>query len=194
MPLHFPLHAAFLALPLEGDAREMFEDVINRLHPFRDFLRFQNPDTPHLTLHYWKEMMEIEYGQVRTQMESIAMSNDPFTLQVIGPHTFATRGRTQVLFLDVAFSPELAALKKRCPWPNVRPFAPHITLARVTHPEQYTRMSKAITKVLAKVSFPIVFDRLRLYAEVDGVPQTPLAEVGLRGITLPPSPEGVEPR
>ena len=175
--LSFPLHRAFLAIPLEGEAKEKYQELQERLQPYEKLFRFQKPESPHLNLYYWLELMEIEYGQVARQVEKIAAALVPFTLTVTGVGTFGSERKLErVLFLEVAYSSELASLKKRCPWPNNRPFHPHITLARMRNPNAFRVKRKKIMKLFKDVSFEIPCDRLRLYAEVDGVKQTPLRD------------------
>ncbi len=177
MDLTFPLRSTFLALPLEGEAKWQFQALQEALKPYDDILRFQNPTSPHLTLQFWKEVMEIEYAPIVKKAQDIAARTSPFTLQVIGAETFGSRGEGRVLFLTIAFSPELATLKKLCPWPNEEhAFHPHITLARMSHPQRFAVVRKKIMKGLADVSFPMVVDRLRLYVEVNAMKQTKIGE------------------
>jgi len=174
--LTFPLHSVFLALPLEGDAQEKFREIQERLRPFEECLRFQNPRSPHLTLHFFPEVLELEYKGIVCQAEKIASKAMPFVFSTLEAGTFGSRGRDSVLFLTVAFSSQMASLKKLCPWSEGRPFLPHITLARVGHPEAFTVARKKVMKVLRDVRFSIPVDRLRLYGERDGVKQTVLQE------------------
>ncbi len=173
---HFPLKSAFLALPLEGEAKKYFQMLQGKLVPFSDILRFQNPQSPHLTLQFWKEVMEIEYAPIVTKAKEIASRSQSFALQITGAETFGARGEDRVLFLNVAFSPELATLKKLCPWPSDKPFAPHITLARIGHPQRFAVVKKKVMKMLEGCGFAMQVDRLRLYAEVEGRKQTVLEE------------------
>lgn len=172
--LIFPLRSAFLALPLEGEAKEEFRRIQESLEPFADILRFQNPATPHLTLQFWRELMQIEYDQVREKAVEIASKATPFTLRIEGVETFGSKGRDSVLFLSVPFSEPLARLRKLCPWPSEHPFHAHITIARIAHPERFARVKKRVMKILSGVSFEMEVSLLRLYAEVDGQQQTPL--------------------
>ena len=171
-----PLHSCFLALPLEGEAQETFKEIQKNLSPFAEVLRFQNPLSAHLTLYFWEEVMAIEWKQILIHTERIADRSAPFIISVTGAETFGSYGRDRTLFLSVAFSEELARIKKMCPWPNVRPFTPHITLARIDHSEHFCIQKKRIMKTLKNTSFDITFDRLRLYAEIDGKKQTPLQD------------------
>jgi len=176
MELSFPLSSAFLALPLEGSPKWQFQALQEELRDYEDFLRFQNPQSPHLTLQYWQELMEIEDGQVRRQAQAVAQLCAPLTLHVQSVETFGSRGEDRVLFLTVAFSEELARLKKSCPWPNAKPFTPHITLARIAHPQRFAVQKKRIMKALGDCAFSFSCDCLRLYAEVEGKKQTPLED------------------
>jgi 2'-5' RNA ligase len=176
MDLSFPLKSAFLAIPLEGFAKEKFIVLQKELDEFSDFLKFQNPKTPHLTLYYWKELMEIEYNEVLQKTEKVAERTVPFTLHVNGGGTFGKSGDERVLYLSVAFSPELGVLKKSCPWPNPpdQPFSPHITVARISHAQKFMVYRKQIMKTFHNISFDVPANLLRFYAKIDGERETPL--------------------
>ncbi len=175
----FPLRSAFLALPLEDAAKAEFQALQKSLEPFDDIFRLQNPESPHLTLIFWKELMEIEYNQILPQAEKIATKAAPFSLEITGADTFGDGREERVLYLTVAFSDELARLKKLCPWPQDQEFRPHITLARMKHPQKFAVKKKRILKLVEGASFPMHCDRLRLYAEIDGRKQTPLQDFPL---------------
>ena len=121
MDLIFPLRAAFLAIPLEEEAKAAFRALQDALSDYAEIFSFQNPDSPHITLQYWRELMQIEHAQVVPQCERIASATEPFALKMEGIGTFGDRGRDRVLYLDIPFSDELARLKKRCPWPSATP-------------------------------------------------------------------------
>lgn len=176
MHLHFPLRSAFIALPLEGQSKWHFQSLQHVLRDFSDILCFQNPQTPHLTLQYWRALMEIEYQSVLDQAGIPASQTPHFTMHITGADTFGTHGQERVLFLQIAFCEELARLRKACPWVAGTPFHPHITLARIRHPQRFAVQKKRIMKSLQDCSYDIVCDRLRLYAEIHSVAQTPLAD------------------
>ena len=176
MNLEFPIKAAFIALPLEQQAKWQFQVWQKELKPFQEFLSFQNPQMPHLTLQYWSEIMEIEYQQILTQAKKISSAMQNITLNVIGVDTFGSREGDRILFLSVAFSDELAKLKKSCPWVSGKEFKPHITFARVRHPQKFAVHKKKIMKALQDCTFYIPVDRLRLYAEIEGRSQAPIQD------------------
>lgn len=180
--LSFPLRSVFLALPLEGQPKWQFQALVEELKPFGDTMRFQNPQSPHLTLMFWPSMGELEYQGVIAQSRKIAAINAPFTMQVTGADTFGNRGEDHVLFLTIAFSEELARVKKSCPWSDGRPFAPHITLARIGHPQRFNTVKKKVMKALEGTTFAIPVDRLRIYAEVRGVRQTAIEDFVFGGM------------
>lgn len=175
-PSPFPLHSAFLALPLEGEAKERFQDVQKKLLTHEKLFRFQQDDRPHLTLFFWPSLMEIEYQGITRQLTKITEHTSPFSMHVTGAGTFDGEKNPKVLFLTLERSVELSSLKKRCPWPNDRPFSPHITLARMKNPQAFLVHRKEIMKALKGVSFDISCSKLRLYAEIDGVKQTALQD------------------
>lgn len=172
----FPLRSAFLALPLHGEALEVFVAAQHSLEPFADCLRFQPPATAHLTLVFWRELLEIEWQPMLSKAHDIAVATAPFDVPIRGWGTFGAPGAERVLFLTPVFSPELATLKKRCPWPQAQPFHPHITLARMTHAGRFDHARKAIAKVLDGVSCVLHSHLLRLYANINEAAQTPLQD------------------
>ena len=176
--MDFPLRSTFLAIPLEGEAKRQFQALQEALQPYASFLRFQNAQSPHLTLYFWPSVMKIEYADIVPHAAKIAAQATPFGLRIDGADTFGEKSLDRILFLTVEFSPELADLKKRCPWPNPpgKPFHPHITLARIDHPQRFGVEKKKIMKALGNIDIVITVDMLRLYAEIDGKKQTPLEE------------------
>lgn len=174
--LHFPLSAAFLAIPLENPAKWVFQELQDRLKDYQEILRFQNPQSPHLTLQYWHELMEIEYQQVIAQAQKIAVAVQPFTMKVEGISTFGARGEDRVLYLNIPFSDELARLKKKCPWPSAQPFSPHITLVRIGHPQRFAVQKKKILKLIDDAALDVKVDKIRLYAMIEGKRQTALMD------------------
>ena len=200
MVFTFPLRSVFLALPLEGRPKWQFQALQEELKPYEDILRFQNPQSPHLTLMFWPSVGELEYLGIVAQAMKIAAAATAFTLKVTGAETFGSHpstearprlegsgssagarprvldGEDSVLFLAVAFSDELARVKKSCPWSDGRVFNPHVTLARIGHPQRFNVVKKKVMKTLDGVSFAIPIDRLRLYAEVNGAKQTELED------------------
>src|SRR5262249_17411878 len=143
---------------------------------YGNILTFQNSSSPHLTLQFWKECMEIEYHQILTQCEKIAAASESFSLKLEGIEAFGEHGRTRVLYWSIPFSEDLARLKKRCPWAQGEAFSPHVTLTRVKHPERFAVERKKILKLLGKPLVTLQVDRLRLYAEIDGKKQTPMRD------------------
>ena len=86
-----------------------------------------------------------------------------------------------MLFLTTPFSDELARLRKSCPWPLGQAFSPHITVARIRHPQRFAIEKKKIMKVFKDVEIALPVTLLRLYAEVNGQKQTPLIDFILSG-------------
>lgn len=179
MSLFFPLRSVFLALPLEGQPKWLFQALQEELKPYADILRLQNPQSPHVTLMFWPGVGELEYRGIVEQTGKIASLHAPFTMKAEGAETFGARGEDHVLFLPVAFSEELARVKKTCPWSDGRPFAPHITVARIAHPQRFNVVKKKIMKLFDGLTLSIPVDRLQLFAEVNGVKQTRLEDFPL---------------
>lgn len=117
-----------------------------------------------------------------SQAEKIAARSSPFILDINGFNTFGRTGEEKILFLTVAFSPELATLKKLCPWPNPpdQPFHPHITLARINHSQKFTVHRKKIEKALDGIDIEVPATMIRFYADTNGQKQTPILDFPFR--------------
>ena len=178
MDLKFPVKRTFIALPLENEAKWQYQLIQENLNSYEKIFRFQNPASPHLTLYFWSELMEIEYDDVIKKVEAIARRSKPFTIEVTSASTNESEGRglPRVLWMNIKRCDELASIKKQCPWPNTRPFSPHITIARMRNPNDFIAHRKKIMKLVKDISFDIPVDRIRLYAEIDGVKQTPIRD------------------
>jgi 2'-5' RNA ligase len=120
--------------------------------------------------------MEIEYPRILEQAEAVSSKASPFPLKIQGASLFGSHGEDRVLFLDIPFSDELARLKKLCPWPSDKPFSPHITIARISHPQRFAVVKKKVLKEVENASFEMTVDLLRLYAEINNAKQTPLRD------------------
>lgn len=179
MGLQFPLRSVFVAIPLEGQSKWQFQAYQEALRPYEDILSFQNPASPHLTLQFWPSVMEIEYPLIVEQSRSVAESHSLFDLLVQGAGTFGSRGEDRILFFTVPFSEPLARLRKSCPWPSDKPFSPHITIARIRHPQRFNVVKKKVMKEVSDASFTMPVTLLRLYAEIYSKKQTPLLDVPL---------------
>lgn len=175
----FPLRSVFIAIPLEGECKRRFQLLQEELKPFSRFLSFQNPLSPHLTLRFFREVMEIEYAPLVEKMREIAAKTESFDLNIVGPGAFGAKGNERVLHLEPEFSDPLARLSKRCPWPSDHPFSPHVTVARIRNPQEFAVHRKEIMKIISEYVFAVPVDRLRLYAEVNEAKQTPLVEAML---------------
>src|SRR3989338_9005763 len=108
--MQFPLRSVFLGIPLEHEAKDQFHALQEVLHPWESILRFQKPETPHLTLQFWPTVMEIEYHQILKQIPVIAEKYQPFSLKIEGIEFFGSRGEDKVMHLSVPFSEPLARL------------------------------------------------------------------------------------
>lgn len=175
------LSSTFLALPLEHAARQHVHTLKEALHPFSHCLRFQQPRTAHLTLMYWPDVSEHTYREIMKQARTLAQHHAPFSLSITHAETFHRKGKDTVLVLSVSPSDALMRLKSACLWSDERAFHPHITLARIRHPKQFALQREDIMKTLCDVALSVPVDRLRLYAEVDGVKQTPLEDFMFQG-------------
>ncbi|MCL6251740.1 RNA 2',3'-cyclic phosphodiesterase [Altererythrobacter sp. KTW20L] len=102
--------------------------------------RWQDEEQLHLTLAFLGDVDEHSAQDLASALESVAFS--PFALAVAGVGHFEHKGRVKAIWAGLSASEALDALRRRvvraCQSaglePDHRRFAPHITLARFSHP------------------------------------------------------------
>lgn len=131
---------------------EVIEDLDEFLAPRREAAAFRwaVPEHWHLTLAFMGEAHERHLDDLADRLERAARRRTPFTLQVAGGGAFPHAGRARVLFADLvadetagteldrlATGARAAASKAGMRVDGAR-FRPHLTLARLGHPDEVT--------------------------------------------------------
>lgn len=137
------LTRTFIAVELPGVARAALQAHIARLSRALPRVRFQPPDSPHLTLAFLGELDDEQLAAATQAAVAAAPTVSPFTLTVAGLGVFGPPSAPRVLWcgvggdvpvlsrLQAALADQLAAAG----FPREqRPFAPHLTLARFKPP------------------------------------------------------------
>ena len=133
------LHAATAGLPA-GDSK----------------INFVAADSIHLTLHFIGEVADDRQMDVHRAVEAAAGQVGPFELAVTGLRAVPPQGRLRMIWADVTeptgrlatLHELLAANLREAGFPtDHRPFAPHITLARVKSARDPAAIRQAVTAV-----------------------------------------------
>ena len=137
------LTRTFIAVELPNVARAALQAHITRLSRALPRVRFQPPDSLHLTLAFLGELDDEQVDAATQATIAAAPTVPPFTLTVAGLGVFGPPSAPRVLWCGVGGDvPTLlrlqAALARRLEatgFPREeRPFAPHLTLARLKQP------------------------------------------------------------
>lgn len=137
------LTRTFIAVELPDAARAALQAHIARLSRALPRVRFQPPDSLHLTLAFLGELDDERLDAATQAAIAAASTAPPFTLMVAGLGIFGPPSAPRVLWCGVGGDvPTLlrlqAALADRLEatgFPRERrPFAPHLTLARFKQP------------------------------------------------------------
>lgn len=131
----------FVGIPLADAVTQELAAVVARLRAKEDALRWTSPDSWHITLQFLGNTTEEQLTCLKMRLAPVRAA--AFQVQMGEVGCFDRAG---VLFVDVAVSPELAALQQSvlsatsaCGFvPETRPFHPHITLARAKGEERGT--------------------------------------------------------
>lgn len=137
-------------------------------------LRWVRPDAIHLTLKFLGEVGRHMLADIEQALTTACRSGPPFELRLAGLGSFAGHGRVRVLWAGV--EGDLGALRKLQQRLDAevhelgfaretRPFAPHLTLARVVEdapPDMPARVAAALRRVKLPVVEPLHVQELSL--------------------------------
>jgi len=123
----------FVGLPLASEVMYELSEAVTRLRSPQDGLRWTSPDSWHITLQFLGSSDEQHFDCLLLRLAEIHEAPIHVRLGELGFFD-----RAKVLFADVVPTPELVALARRveestgkCGFvAEVRPYHPHITLAR----------------------------------------------------------------
>lgn len=125
----------FVAIPLPDSTKDR---LVAAQPPAAPGIRLVGRDRMHLTLHFLGEIDPPDIDAIRNSLSSV--KSPPFTIDIRGVGRFPPRGRANVLWAGIENSPALVALHKSIGAalfaairfrPERRPYAPHLTLARL---------------------------------------------------------------
>jgi 2'-5' RNA ligase len=131
---------AFVAVELPQSARLQLAQVQQRLRLSLPDLAYVRPEGIHITLKFLGELSQEQIGAIASSIRTVVNGFPRFRLHVDGLGTFPEYGQPRVLWLGLqgdlktlrllAAKLELAMKQLGIPQED-RPFAPHLTLARV---------------------------------------------------------------
>ena len=186
----------FIAIELTDQAREALRREIARLRAALPSVRFADPAGLHLTLTFLGELDEARLAEAIAATEDVALATSPFALSIAGIGTFGGAKAPRVIWAGVvgdiavllAVQSHLArALEARGFVLEARPFAPHLTLARLKNrPDaEASRQLAALVRAApnsAGTTLPVAaLSVMKSELRPDGARYTRLREVPLGG-------------
>lgn len=133
----------FIAIELGDEARNHITRELRRLAHALPHLRWVDPNTLHLTLSFLGELDDEQLDQATQATIDTAVNGQPFTLRIGSLGTFGPPSSPRVVWIGVTGNtPRLLDLQKQLTAhlaaqgfpPEDRPYAPHLTLARIKDP------------------------------------------------------------
>lgn len=197
----------FIAVPLPDDVREQVRKIIEHLQPGELPVRWLDPESGHLTLHFIGDTPPEMSELLRMSLGAAVSAHEPFNLRTAEPGTFPSIRRPRVLWLGL-WGP---AHRLEALYNDVGDFLddfgididdadfhPHITLGRVRAtegvkvgalPDQVrdafeSLRTERLAGTDAEVHFPITeIQLIRSHLESDGARHEVLATYPLTGET-----------
>ncbi len=133
----------FIAIDLNDEARGYLHQQIQRLASSLPRVRWVDPETLHLTLAFLGELDDAQLAQATQATLETARAVHPFTVRVGSLGMFGPAHNPRVIWVGLAGSLQpLLSLQARLAErlardgfpPDERPYAPHLTLARIKAP------------------------------------------------------------
>jgi RNA 2',3'-cyclic 3'-phosphodiesterase len=137
----------FVALQLSTNVRETFAALLDKLRRADPKPRWVHPENLHITLKFIGHVADEKLPLIGESLAAVAIP-PPMTIEFLGLGFFPNARRPTVVWAGMPPLPELAALASRIDNalavcgvpPETRPFASHLTLARLKD----TRLSDAL--------------------------------------------------
>ncbi len=162
----------FLAIPVDTVIRDHLADVQRGLKPqFKHSqITWTNPDKFHITVHFLGDVDEVMVEQLRHELAAMKYPR-PFKIHLGPIDAFPNKKNPKVVFAGMSFHPFLLLLRKVTA--NVivglgldidlKPYEPHITLARFT-----TRSETLQPEKHATLPFTLEVKKFQLLESLDG--------------------------
>ncbi len=153
-------HRIFIAVPLAPSVREAAAETRTSLAAYADRLRWVSPPHLHLTLQFLGDITTAQVTEAVAAARAVALSDTPFTITFAGLGAFPSLAAPRVVWVGVTRSGErltalaaslARALRDRGLSLDPRPFAPHLTLARVRgtgRPPDFGRAAEAFDRIV----------------------------------------------
>jgi len=144
----------FVAIDIPATVRAELARLIEQLRQIEGRARWVRPEGMHVTLKFLGETPAEKLPGVRTALAKINSPN-PVEIRFRGLGFFPNDRRPRVLWVGVEASPNLAELAQKVDhelsqmgFPaEERPFAPHLTLARLSAPSRWDALVRATEKL-----------------------------------------------
>ena len=153
-------YRTFIAVPLAADVRDAAASARAHLAAFSDRLRWVSPEHLHLTLQFLGDITPAGVVGAAEAAGAAAGADAPFAITFAGLGAFPSAAAARVVWVGVArgadrltaLAKSLArALRDRGFSLDARPFAPHLTLARVRgtgRPPDVRGQTRALDQVM----------------------------------------------
>lgn len=136
----------FVGIPLAAAVVDELARITQRLRSKDDGLRWSTPESWHITLQFLGNSGRDQYECALARLHEIHLPTVPIQIDAMGFFD-----RAGVFFAGVKVSPELVSLERHvvaattlCGFtPEIRPYHPHITLARSKNGERGLRAMKS---------------------------------------------------
>lgn len=148
----------FIAVELGDEARATLRRTLRRVGSALPGMRLVNPDDLHLTLAFLGEIDDTALDAVITVTQEVASQTSPFTLSLGSLGIFGPPHAPRVLWAGVGgdlrrlseLQSTTATALEAMGFPREsRPYAPHLTLARINRPLAAASLAK-LTELLAE--------------------------------------------
>jgi 2'-5' RNA ligase len=153
-------YRTFIAVPLAADVRDAAARARAHLAAYADRLRWVPPQHLHLTLQFLGDISPTGVVEAAAAAGAAAGADTPFSITLAGLGAFPSAAAARVVWVGVARGADrltalagslAATLRDRSFSLDARPFAPHLTLARVRgtgRPPDLRRQSEAFDQVV----------------------------------------------
>jgi len=166
----------FVAVPVSDAVREQMRDIRDALEPQGWPMRWVRPDLAHLTLRFYGDVASDRVPDLAARIAPVALGAHPLTLEATTIGAFPSEQRPRVIWLGLsgditplgALAGAVTSATSAYGPPERRPFAPHITLARLRDGAAAPSNFRAVAAGVERRTVSFVEDQLQLIRSVLG--------------------------
>lgn len=170
------LYNIYLAIPLSDNAKKELLPRVTALKKLNLPLTYQNVETAHITLHFWKNIDDAIFEEIMRFGESVEKNIQSFALLLCDIGFFPSDIYSRIMWMEIDDRNKIKDLIKIKSWKDDKPFHAHATIGRIKIAQSFLHSMDAVRDIFKDIKIESRCDRITLNAAYGNVRQIPFLE------------------